>query len=745
MAQQEVYQATLAEKSFFRTLYGATIYFRQDVGVSYVNLASDALTLRFSNLPVDTTCESLLKVLEPFDFQYSGANILIHDRNDSCSSAEVQLDDCYMAEVISQSLDKTQFGNHEISVQLCRNVDLLEESPNRLQINTLACSWHRPSRVAWANYVDKSKAEEVAESIDGRSLDGRRLQCRIRPPRRLGRGPWLHPVQIRNLSRETTKEELLSYFSSASEIMLGRPSYDLSKSDAGDRVRQTLMRAGELSSFHIHDAANPRYTKATASYSNPSHARNAVQNLHDSSIPGLGGARLYLNQRVSAEFVIAPRVYSRVRADLELLRHHGRATNYVTSKITKLSVPSQAFKLQIQGGDAQSVVKMRSAIEQILAGTVAMNGDQPVWHDLFLESAGIRYLEDLWKFEGGDVRVDPRKRELRVYGSAFTKEKIVRNLITKSEELGKTDPLVEDQQAPDWIWRKLQDGLLITSTTIGNVFSRLNITGNRVTKTLFSPDRDQTTARISAGISRTIPMAANSLHDNENYCCAVCWAEPHEPSLTSCRHVYCLGCLKDQCALMSDSVPFPLQCLGDQGHCRHAFGIAELEQALPSTAFENLLKSSFDSFIRKNPDKLRFCPTADCPRIYRVSVDAADSTCSACHLSICTLCGAPSHEGLTCLEHKEWSAAGILDYQKWMEDNRFKPCPKCKIGIEKSEGCNHMTCRGCSTNFCWICLGVFDGHEIYNHMNAEHGNIGVEGENGDGYEVVEVEIERPEL
>jgi hypothetical protein len=52
--------------------------------------------------------------------------------------------------------------------------------------------------------------------------------------------------------------------------------------------------------------------------------------------------------------------------------------------------------------------------------------------------------------------------------------------------------------------------------------------------------------------------------------------------------------------------------------------------------------------------------------------------------------------------------------------------------MEKSDGCNHVTYRGCSTSLCWICLGVFDHDKIYDHMNAKHGNTGLEDENGDG-------------
>lgn len=32
-----------------------------------------------------------------------------------------------------------------------------------------------------------------------------------------------------------------------------------------------------------------------------------------------------------------------------------------------------------------------------------------------------------------------------------------------------------------------------------------------------------------------------------------------------------------------------------------------------------------------------------------------------------------------------------------------KPCPGCRVAIEKTEGCNKMICAYCATCFCWRC------------------------------------------
>jgi len=39
----------------------------------------------------------------------------------------------------------------------------------------------------------------------------------------------------------------------------------------------------------------------------------------------------------------------------------------------------------------------------------------------------------------------------------------------------------------------------------------------------------------------------------------------------------------------------------------------------------------------------------------------------------------------------------------WITANT-KRCPRCGTAIEKDEGCNHMSCRKCRKEFCWICM-----------------------------------------
>lgn len=42
------------------------------------------------------------------------------------------------------------------------------------------------------------------------------------------------------------------------------------------------------------------------------------------------------------------------------------------------------------------------------------------------------------------------------------------------------------------------------------------------------------------------------------------------------------------------------------------------------------------------------------------------------------------------------------------DDAPIKRCPKCKVYIERDEGCAQMMCKNCKHAFCWYCLESLD-------------------------------------
>jgi hypothetical protein len=80
----------------------------------------------------------------------------------------------------------------------------------------------------------------------------------------------------------------------------------------------------------------------------------------------------------------------------------------------------------------------------------------------------------------------------------------------------------------------------------------------------------------------------------------------------------------------------------------------------------------------------------------------------------------PSHPGRTCVEQaarladeagerrrlEEWrvaNAGGEEALGALIRAEGWRRCPKCDTPIARVAGCDHMTCRACRCNFCYIC------------------------------------------
>jgi len=80
--------------------------------------------------------------------------------------------------------------------------------------------------------------------------------------------------------------------------------------------------------------------------------------------------------------------------------------------------------------------------------------------------------------------------------------------------------------------------------------------------------------------------------------------------------------------------------------------------------------------------------------------------CPNCHKPMCKDCKLIWHERFTCAEFKaipvserapeDLVFAALALKQKW------RRCPKCGAMVERTEGCNHMTCI-CNYEYCYIC------------------------------------------
>ena len=97
------------------------------------------------------------------------------------------------------------------------------------------------------------------------------------------------------------------------------------------------------------------------------------------------------------------------------------------------------------------------------------------------------------------------------------------------------------------------------------------------------------------------------------------------------------------------------------------------------------------------------------PRKLRLKENDVKVKCTSCELDWCFKCHAPWHEGLSCKAFR----TGDKQFHHWTKERKSdsipncQKCPLCRVFIERSTGCNHMTCRRCGTEFCYLCGEMF--------------------------------------
>lgn len=85
----------------------------------------------------------------------------------------------------------------------------------------------------------------------------------------------------------------------------------------------------------------------------------------------------------------------------------------------------------------------------------------------------------------------------------------------------------------------------------------------------------------------------------------------------------------------------------------------------------------------------------------------------------CGKCGSPGWETNLCVRGVQCGVCGHhfpllwsqTTVQTWiLREIVAFPCPNCTIYIEKTGGCDHMTCKTCGYEFCWECLQDYHAH-----------------------------------
>lgn len=163
--------------------------------------------------------------------------------------------------------------------------------------------------------------------------------------------------------------------------------------------------------------------------------------------------------------------------------------------------------------------------------------------------------------------------------------------------------------------------------------------------------------------------------------------------------------------------------------CFNVLSYEDLKLALNVETFAQYDKLLVRRTLDKETD-FRWCANPGCSsgHIHAGGTENPLFTCMACNSRFCIVHNVPYHEGQTCAQYDEDPgrqkriAAEQEQEQlsKAVLDKISKKCPGrgCDFHIQKTDGCDAMTCSRCRHKFCWQCLACYT--KIRETGNAAH-------------------------
>ena len=114
-----------------------------------------------------------------------------------------------------------------------------------------------------------------------------------------------------------------------------------------------------------------------------------------------------------------------------------------------------------------------------------------------------------------------------------------------------------------------------------------------------------------------------------------------------------------------------------------------------------------------SPDA-RHCNTPNCKGLTFIFPCDNFWICGICDTQWCTVCHKAHNDSVSCEElHIKEKDDNMMD--SLFEEGVFAKCPSCGSGVQKSEGCNHMTCS-CRAHFCYCCGAQLLENNPYRHV-----------------------------
>ena len=449
-------------------------------------------------------------------------------------------------------------------------------------------------------------------------------------------------------------------------------------------------------------------------------------------VEGLNGERIFdigivtLEPILSTTLLCSKSVFTIIEDELHAV---GKELDMTFDKKLVMKVNNQRkdnrISIEIQSDCREHFIRATTVFNEIL------NGDRidckiSKTLEILMTNQVKDVLQAIEKDTGTVINQDWKNRVVRIHGSEASREsaKLAINKFLDDSIAGNNHPWeirLRGPSKPRGLLKALFNRFGVDLKGLQDVpgVQKIHVEfRNHVLKIQSSDEARETINCYVEECSKNLPKESSLLpsEGQTQLTCGICLCDVDDTTdlyrLACCGHSYDKGCV----ILQMKSAEFPLKCVRED--CEEFLVWKDLQNLLSEKERKKLAVSALNEYAKRNPEIVKYCPTADCGMVYRVSTEGRRFTCCVCLAEICTSCQMQWHDGLTCAMFKSGrQVEGRLEDWMMKDPRNRKICPKCKTPIEKIAGCNHMTCSECKSHMCWLCLKVFpEGSQVYDHQ-----------------------------
>ncbi|KAI0032610.1 hypothetical protein K488DRAFT_49535 [Vararia minispora EC-137] len=578
----------------------------------------------------------------------------------------------------------------------------------------LRVSWTLPTIRGYCGYSSEKLANEVVEQWNGADYRGHWIKAsRYQDTPCIGE----FNVLLEGLPADMTPKHMKKF--KAGAVMLDRAPPTLVEFGI-PAVEKALRGIGRMIYFEPEPTPyKDGIVHAWCRFESADVAKLVCESLHGVAQRGLRDAPLEVKRVHSFRYHIKNDTWAFISDDVEELKvsvpeRYDGASISTTERDAKDGGWSDSMTVKIIAETAKDLSSIKERLHDMVRGEIIMDGNRPLWDRFFGSDNGTSWVDTVRMANSSVlIVVDTTRCSIRVVGVPEKRAKAIAAIRDYYSVLRQrpvhTIPFVggmiglsvfgevsrQGKHGLDTVWLDLPTRMLCV----------------RADEAVY----EEVQRLVHAATERYGAPHQPSVRDT----CLVCLEPPTTPVTLPCGDKFCKGCFVRWLRSHAQSRQFPVECFGKGGKCKEPVPLSIARDTLPPADWLALLHAAFDTHVGARPDEFRFCPTPDCKQVYRPGPRGAVYSCPSCMIRICPACHIEYHEGVTC-EDREFDPDGT--FQGWVVGRDVKRCPRCRVHIEREEGCNHMECTKCGTHICWVCLKTFrEGGEVYGHMRVAHG------------------------